>query len=73
MKTEYNNVTFRVRTRICGSTVGALSSKDGIKLTRVTDAGRDDLLVVTSRGACEVPWTNIASAQAGPAKVKAKA
>lgn len=71
MQTEYTNVTFRIRTKIHGSTVAALSSKNGFKLLRVTEDGRDDLTVASARGACEVPWSNVASAilmHAAPAK-----
>ncbi len=72
-QTEYGRVTFRVRTHVCGATQVAMSAKNGAKLVRITEDGRDDLIVTTSRGTSEVPWSNVASAEPVGTRPLAKA
>ncbi len=44
MKTDYSHVKIPLNT-VLGGTVQALSTRAGTKLTRVTEDGRDDLVV----------------------------
>lgn len=76
MQIEYSNVVFPPGVIIHGKTTRAMSSKDGRKLVRVIEDGRDDL-VVTSPGREEfhVPWSRtnggmVISAKPKTAKVK---
>lgn len=60
MKTEYSSVVFPPGTSVRGRITRAISSREGVKLTRVTDAGRDDL-VIEKAGLepWDVPWAQV--------------
>lgn len=45
MQIEYTNVVFPAGTVINGHWTRAMSAKDGRKLTRIVEAGRDDLVI----------------------------
>lgn len=74
-RTEYRSVRFRDPARVqAGKTRTEIEALGGVRLVRVTDEQRDDLLVITNGvNGAEVPWTNIASAirAVEPAKDKA--
>lgn len=60
MKTEYSSVVFPPGTTVRGRITRALSSREGVKLTRVTADGRDDL-VIEKPGLepWDVPWAQV--------------
>lgn len=58
MQIEYTNVVFLVGTRIHGSYTRAMSAKDGRKLTRIVESGRDDLVItVPGKPEFHIAWT----------------
>jgi hypothetical protein len=59
MKTEYSNIKVPLNT-ILGATVQALSNKNGTRLTRVTEDGRDDLVVTRpGKQTVHLPWAQV--------------
>ena len=59
MKTEYASVKLPPNT-LAGATVTSLSARNGTTLTRVTEDGRDDLVVTkagNARGSFEIAWS----------------
>ncbi len=78
MKTEYARVSFLKSVRVFSS-VGpkqGLDGKNGVRLFRVTESGRDDLVIELpandKRDPWEVPWANVGSAQRAEAKGPAR-
>lgn len=75
MQIEYSNVVFPPGVIIHGKTTRAMSAKEGRKLVRVIENGRDDL-VITSPGRPEfhVPFarTNGGMVASAPKVAKAK-
>lgn len=61
--TEYARVTFKARTFVGRQSRDGIGAKNGVRLVRVTEDGRDDLRVSGPGFAdtWEVPWSNIAS------------
>lgn len=57
MQIEYSNVVFPPGVVIHGKTTRAMSAKEGRKLVRVVDQGRDDLVITQpNRPDFHVPW-----------------
>ncbi len=74
MKTEYSHVKLPPNT-IAGATVTALTTRAGVTLTRVTEEGRDDLVVVSKGRTYEMAWSQVKGAiraPVAPAKAAAK-
>ena len=62
MITEYARVTFKGRTYVGRRSHEGIGAKNGVRLTRVTADGRDDLRITgLVPEAWEVPWDNVAS------------
>ncbi len=66
MRTSYSNVKLPPNT-IAGATVTALTSKEGVTLTRVTADGRDDLVVVRKGRTMVIPWAQTKGGIEAPA------
>lgn len=71
--TEYKSVRFKSVARVVPGSpkqeIAAIAGRTGsaaVKLTRVTDSERDDLVIVSAMGTIDVPWTNVASAERAP-------
>jgi hypothetical protein len=58
MRTEYSNVILPSGT-IGGANLRALSVRGGYKLTRVTEEGRDDLIVERNARVFEIAWSQV--------------
>jgi hypothetical protein len=59
MKTEYSNIKVPLNT-ILGATTQALSNRNGVRLTRVTEDGRDDLVVTRpGKQTVHLPWAQV--------------
>jgi hypothetical protein len=72
MKTDYVSVRFRYAARVMpGKPRLEIDASDRIKLTRVTDGGRDELHVAGVGIRAEVPWSNVASATRAAVEAKA--
>lgn len=60
MKTEYQSVVFPPGTSVFGRITRAMSHRDGVKLERVTEDGRDDLVITKpGREPWDVPWAQV--------------
>ena len=69
MKTEYSNAVFPPGTTIHGRVTRAIGTRDGVKLTRVTEDGRDDLVIEKAgREPWDVPWAQVRGALRMPVK-----
>lgn len=76
MKTEYSSVVFPPGTSVLGRVTRAMSARDGVTLTRITEDGRDDLVITKAgREPWDVPWAQVRGglrASTGPVAKKAR-
>lgn len=76
MQFEYSNVVFPPGVIIHGKTTRAMSAKEGRKLVRIVENGRDDLVITApGREDFHVPWSRtsggmVISEKPKPAKTK---
>ena len=69
MRTEYSNVKIPLNT-VVGATVQALSNRNGTKLTRVTEHGRDDLVIERAgKPTVHLAWVQVKGGFMAEAKV----
>ncbi len=72
MITLYSHVKLPPNT-IAGATVTAMTTRAGVTLTRVTEEGRDDLIIVSKGRTYEIAWSQIKGAIRAPVQPTAKA
>lgn len=75
MNTVFSRVSFPPHTTINGRTTRVISAREGRKLTRITEDGRDDLIIEEpGREPYVMPWarTNGGNVAVKPGTAKAK-